>query len=316
MDILIVPSIRESCIKDFIKAWNPTKHWDHVIVVEDNPNCTFDLDKNIQHVCWDDIKQDLQEDNWIISHRDSAIKCYGTYLAYKIGANYIYLLDDDCYPCEDIDEFIYNHKKNLEWHRWTESVPGCRTRGFPYANKGLLNNVVLNHGLWNVNPDLDACQSLVDLEWDGDVNCKQFLIPQGQYFPMCAMNVCFRKNVAPLMYFPLMGESQPYRRFDDIWCGVIMKKICDHLRFHVSCGGPLINHIKASDPFVNLVKEAPGISTNEWFWEKIDIIELTEKTPILCMIELGKKLQSDKDSYISKLGEAIQTWSHLFQSIE
>jgi hypothetical protein len=73
--------------------------------------------------------------------------------------------------------------------------------------------------------------------------------------------------------------------------------------------------MKASDPFVNLVKEAPGIAANEWFWETIDAVKLTETTPADCMEELGIALDQEND-YLRKLGHAIQIWSSLFQSIE
>ena len=43
------------------------------------------------------------------------------------------------------------------------------------------------------------------------------------------MSLAFRIEALPLMYLPLMGEGQPYDRFDNIWGGVIAKRVCDHL---------------------------------------------------------------------------------------
>lgn len=319
MNSLVVPTIREDCIKRFLREWEPHYHWDKVYVVEDNPSRTFDLDRQVTHLCWENIDQYLREDSWIISRRDSGIKCFGIWLAWKSGAEHIYLLDDDCLPySSDPKDFLNEHWNGLyQWERWTESVPGWRTRGIPYKNKGKLDTVMLNHGLWANNPDLDACQTLAGPEWNGlkGVRCKHRLMPHGQYFPMCGMNVCFRREIAPVMYFPLMGEGVPFNRFDDIWCGIIMKKVCDHLGYHVACGNPLINHEKASDPFKNLVREATGIAASEWFWETIDNIKLTESTPAACMREIGAALPQE-DEYLEKLGRAIQVWSSLYQSIE
>lgn len=320
MNALVVPTIREECISRFIKQWEPHKHWDHVFVVEDNPSRTFDLNNgSITHLSWKDIEDDLGDNHWIVSRRDSGIKCYGIYLAWKYGAKHTFLLDDDCLPyMEDTGaSFIKSHKNALyQWDRWTESVFGHRTRGIPYKNRGELTSVMLSHGFWNVNPDLDACQTLAGPDWNAfSKNIKSRIIPRGQYFPMCGMNVCFRSEIAPLMYFPLMGEGYPYHRFDDIWCGIIVKKICDHLDYHVVSGPTFINHYKASDPFKNLVRESPGIAASEWFWETIDNVELTDITPAGCMRELGAALPQE-DDYLAKLGEAIQVWSSLFQSIE
>jgi reversibly glycosylated polypeptide / UDP-arabinopyranose mutase len=122
-----------------------------------------------------------------------------------------------------------------------------------------------------------------------------------------------------LAYFPLMGQDQPYSRFDDIWFGIIFKKIIDHLGWNVSVGEPFVSHQKASNVFTNLKKEAPGIETNEIFWEFIDSIKLGDtKTPIDCMIEIGSSLEtgmhrSDLSEYMSKLGKAILAWTSLFK---
>ena len=58
-----------------------------------------------------------------------------------------------------------------------------------------------------------------------------------------------------------------------------MKKICDHLGLDVSIGKPTVFHQRASDPFVNLVKEAPGIALNESFWQEIDAITIAGFKP-------------------------------------
>ena len=303
---------------EFLIKWRPWENWDLVIIVEDNPTKTFDLGMykdDVVHITWDDIEADLGDKRWIISHRDSAIRSYGFYYAWKLGADYIFTLDDDCYPLNEPKQFIDDHIQAMDhWTRWKGSVHGWRTRGIPYKNQGTLD-VVLNVGLWKTNPDLDAVQIISSHgeEWDGLVNCRNHeIIPNGQYFPLCGMNLCFKREITPLMYFPLMGKGYPYKRFDDIWCGIIMKKVCDHLKWNVSVGDPFIDHIKASDPFVNLVKEAPGIAANEWFWETIDAIKLTESTPVNCMREIGEMLPQEND-YLKKLGKAIQSWSSLFQ---
>jgi hypothetical protein len=137
-------------------------------------------------------------------------------------------------------------------------------------------------------------------------------MPRNQYFPFCGMNFAFTSDVTPLTYFPLMGMNSPYGRFDDIWFGIICKKVCDHLDYHIACGKPYIFHSKASDAFNNLVKEAPGIKFNENFWEIIDGIELKTRTPISCMKEIGQNLEGHENDYLKKLGQAICIWANLF----
>lgn len=318
-NVLVVPTIREDCIKDFLDAWNNDGDWNSVIIVEDNPTRTFNLPDYCIHYSWDEIEHQLGDKSWIISKRDSAIRSFGFYIAYTLGADIIYTLDDDCYPTDEQSlspsaSFINGHRDAFNFHnKWTELVPGCRSRGIPYRNKGSLD-VALNVGLWTGEPDLDAVQTLSGQKFSFSTRCRFRLIPQGQYFPMCGMNLAFKRKMTPLMYFPLMGKESPYSRFDDIWCGIIMKKVADHLGINVSCGNPTIHHKKASDPFVNLVKEAPGIGANETFWETIDKIELQAYNPIHCMQQIGSELRKESDTYISKCGEAIEIWAGLFES--
>ena len=314
MNILVVPTIREDCIKEFLAAWKGVAGYDRIIVVEDNPTKTFQIE-GCDHFSWQEINDDLGEDAWIISRRDAAIKCYGFLAAYRAGADYIFVLDDDCYP--DLrHDFFKRHVEIIETTpRWATSMPNQRTRGLPYRNLGKLN-VVLNVGLWMGVPDLDAPHALhsPDIQ-DFQPPAGSHVLPKNQYVPLCGMNMCMKREFCCLSYFPIMGEKVGYRRFDDIWFGVIAKKICDHLDLSIACGEPFIHHKKASNVFANLAKEAAGIGLNETFWEVIDGIVLESKTPISCMQEIGVCLTAMEHRYYQTLGKAITAWAGIFQSM-
>lgn len=312
MNVLVVPTIREDCIHEFLNAWD-ILNWE-IIVVEDNPKPTFRLLGDAKRFSWEDIDKELGNRSWIISRHDTAIKSFGFWKAYQMGADYIFTLDDDCMPVDGVLH-IEEHFDNLEnTVRWTRSVPGQRTRGIPYHNQGHADNVALSVGLWTGVPDFDSVYTLGSSPGEIELPKYNQLVARGQYFPMCGMNLCFKREITPLMYFPLMGDGQPYRRFDDIWCGIIAKKIMDHLNLLVSVGKPFIHHKKASNVFTNLVKEAPGIATNENFWETIDGIDLTETSVLGCMIETGEELEKSDDAYLKKLGQAVLTWCSLFST--
>lgn len=311
-NFLVVPTIRKQNISDFLKYWGH-ENW-QIIIIEDNPTKTLEFPSEIIHLCWEDLHQHVGRNHIVFSRQDSGIRSFGFWLAHHMGADYIFTLDDDCLPLPNVS-FIEEHIGCLEGtSRWTESVPGYRTRGLPYKNQGVLKNVVLNVGLWEGVPDFDAIQTLGKAD-PVQLPSVNRIIARGQYFPMCGMNMCFKREACPLMYFPLMGLNQPYRRFDDIWAGIIMKKVCDHLNLLVSVGKPFIYHSKASDPMTNLVKEAPGIAANETFWETIDEIELTSNDPKWCMNEMGVKLlEHSKSEYMSTLGASLCSWANLFPS--
>jgi reversibly glycosylated polypeptide/UDP-arabinopyranose mutase len=312
--MLVVPSNREECLQRFLKAWEGVEP----IVIEDGPQKTFKIDVK-HHYSWAEIDADLKDKAWVISRRDGAVRCYGFLVAYRLGEPYIFTTDDDCFPITEEHFFKEHARKMGKTAAWAGTVLGFRTRGIPYRNLGTIKNVVASIGLWKGVPDIDSVDSLQivsnepNADWDKwQPSPSDRLLPYGQYFPISSMNLAFKREIAVLSFFPLSGEGYPFRRFDDIWFGIILKKICDHLRLNIAVGHPYVRHLRASDPFVNLVKEAPGIAANETFWETIDAIPLTATTPAGCMLEVGNRLCHNDDAYLKKLGEAIKVWVGLF----
>lgn len=167
MNILVVPTIREECIKEFLRTWE-NEPFDNIIVIEDNPTITFQTE-HVYHYSWRQIDKEWGKDSWIFSHRDSAIRCFGFWKAYELGADVIFTLDDDCYPIPD-ESFMYTHLSNIEdTPKWGELIVGLRTRGLPYFNMGTLP-VVANIGLWTNIPDLDAVHQLTSPILDFEPN--------------------------------------------------------------------------------------------------------------------------------------------------
>lgn len=317
MKILVVPTIRQHNIVAFLEAWKKAENWDKIIIVEDNPEKGFELNVDY-HYSWKEIDDDLKDKSWVISRKDSAIRSYGFLKAYELGADFIFTLDDDCFPFSE--NFIENHLNNLlNFPKWGGSIPNVKTRGMPYRNYGKLNNVVMNLGLWEGIPDFDAIQMLSNNE-KKLVLPKSRILPINQYYPICGMNLSFKREITPACYFPLMGQNSKYGRFDDIWFGIICKKICDHLNLLISCGEPYIFHSKASCEFNNLVKEAPGVVFNEVFWEYIDKIELKQKTVLDCLLEVSESLENCEEiinskadiTYLNELGKCLKIWCSFF----
>jgi hypothetical protein len=110
-----------------------------------------------------------------------------------------------------------------------------------------------------------------------------------------------------------MGAGQPFARFDDIWCGIIAKRVMDHLRWPMSVGEPKVEHRRASDPFKNLVKEAPGIAANETFWEAVPTAFASD-TAAGCMREVAVAFLKLDDPYMKRLGEALVVWLSLLET--
>jgi hypothetical protein len=362
---LVIPTIRENSFKDFISRWEALGLYQAVdlIVMEDNPKKTFDVssvDKRwgAVHLCWEDIEADLGKDSWIIPRRSDTVRSYAYYYAWKMGYDFILTLDDDCYPpsrdvdglqYEDGESFVASHLQYLEKRtRWFNTLNKVKPRGIPFYNLGRNDKVIVNHGLWTNVLDYDAPFQLAN-PIPEEFSFDNRIVPNGSYFPMCGMNVMWRRDATVLMYHLLMGqvlhsrenskiytpplgtlltvpdspglalEKLAFDRFGDIWCGILMKKIADVKRLQVSTGMPYIRHERASNPFANLKKEANGIEVNEKFWEHVDKAQISPGLDLDgCYGEMGQHIGAYSEypehaQYFRRLGEAMVIWSKLFR---
>jgi len=125
--------------------------------------------------------------------------------------------------------------------------------------------VVLSHGIWEGDKDYDAPTQITQ----GNKECQfyQGAIPRGIYYPMCGMNIAFKRKLLPYMYFAPMGPRVGLDRFADIWCGIESKRVIDKNGWAVVSGYATVLHNKASNVYTNLTKEAKGIGWNEEFWK-------------------------------------------------
>lgn len=328
---LVVPTNRPSDLRNFLKAWDIRKNspWETLIIVEDHADTSFfeygDVAK-VHHYCHKDIETEFGDEAWIFSKKDSAIRAYGFWKAWQQNCAYIYTLDDDCYPRMSPHAFVAMHLDNVRRpDRWICSVPGTYTRGMPYGIRGKVNDVEVSMGLWTNVPDLDAIQMMSAKRYHekahgyNDLPGGNRLIHPQQIVPICGMNLMVSLQAVPFLYFPKMGEESPYCRFDDIWAGLVLQKLCATYGYHINVGEPWVEHRRVSDPFQNLVKEAPGIAANEKYWTYLDGIGLSKSSRRTdLVIELGEKMRkySMADEYFRKWGEALMVWGSLFKTKE
>ena len=74
-------------------------------------------------------------------------------------------------------------------------------RGYPYHTVRRDRRCVVNHGLWEGVPDHDAVTQLSLARHPTPHAFGDLTIPVGKFFPMCGMNLAFRPEIAPAMYF-------------------------------------------------------------------------------------------------------------------
>jgi hypothetical protein len=323
---IVVPSNRPFQMRNFVDAWAADFKDATVIVVEDNPVCSFDLPNDYIHVSWAEIDKDLSTGSCIIPRHSSAIRSYGTLLAYRAGADIIWHLDDDCLP-EEANKGSYlealQDAFSTGWPdgRWWNTIEGTGLypRGFPYGVQATGCPTMVHHGLWSNIPDLDGRTQLANPDFRLPA-CTSFdRVPHGRLFPMCGMNLAFRRQVAPLMYMLLQGKDYPYDRFDDMWCGLFMKLTADHLGWAVTSGAPSVCHSRASDAARNAAVEAPGIIAHETLWQEAVNVSLAGcGTPVQCYRRFANMVRDnatkrDNPDYWQRLSGAMQRWADLFE---
>lgn len=328
---IVVPTVRASSIQRFFKLWEreflsyPNIR---IFVVEDNPHQSFTISFRgaIEHFSWNDIDRDLGAESWIIPRRTDCIRSYGYFKAYQAGVDVLITLDDDCYPIKKSPYLIRAFLENLERRvstAWFNTLSGRMIdhsgyypRGFPYHGRDA--EVVLCHGLWDSIPDFDGTTQLqypsVKMR---AARTEAQPVPRGVLFPMCGMNVAIRRAVIPAFYFLLMGEDREgkrwgYHRFGDIWAGIFVKKIIDHLNRAAVTGFPLIHHDRASDPQKNIILEQEGRRMNETLFSIVGAMKLTGHSFPSCYRELASLLPADQ-KYLKTLRDAMSVWVGLFE---
>ncbi len=248
---VVIPTIREDKLKEFLKAWEHLfiKHNVNLYIVRDGKNPT---------VNGLSVKEVMGKYSNLIYNFNDGVRNLGFAMAYKEGADIIISLDDDTLPDGDT---IQDHLDILNTRQpisFMNSVDDIYMRGFPYWAREEAE-VVFSHGLWNGVYDLDASTQLV--LGTQTPNHRKMPVPKGILMPVCVMNCAFKAKVLPYYYqAPMFGDIN---RFADIWSGFEVKKAIDKNNWCMVNGYAKVNHNRASNPFVNLVKEAKGIGMNE-----------------------------------------------------
>lgn len=315
---VVVPSNRPERVRIFVKAW--ASQFDkpdvRLIVVEDGPNYAADLPEWVEHCCWKDIDRTLDDKASCIPRRSGGVRDFGFYLAGQDESiDMIVSLDDDVLPVEGVDFLAAHwHVLNTPRHlRWFPVIDSPRLRGFPYESSPTALPM-LNHGLWYGFPDVDAITQMGDpqcemkLAQTMEQGIRSQLVPAGQYLTVCGMNVAFRREAAPYYYFPKLPEG--LKRWDDIWAGLVFKRLADIYSWAVTSGPPFLRHDRASDPLNNLRQEYLGYGANEEMWKVIDNVP-ESKTAAKTYLHIAREI-GERFPVLLEAANQMKVWASLW----
>lgn len=259
---VVVPTIRDEKFQEFCNAWNElfTKHDVVLVAVKDGKKPVVNVrDYKTGKTATRSVKDIMGSNKDLIYNFNDGVRNLGFAFAVKeTTAEVIITLDDDVLP---IGDTIADHVNALERKYpigWLNTAEQTYMRGFPYWNRNE-SECVVSHGVWYGVADFDASTQLV--KGIHEVDFYKGVIPRGTYFPMCIMNVAFKRKFTKYMYqAPMFGDIN---RFADIWGGYFAKQYADINGYSIVSGFAQVRHERASDPFVNLIKEARGVGMNE-----------------------------------------------------
>lgn len=317
---VVVPSNRQERLEQFLQRWEPQFNRDNVrvIVCEDHPTKEWTLPRWVTHFSHAEMRGTLGESIAAIPLRSGGVRSFGFWWACQGDKpDMIVSLDDDVSPLPGVD-LLADHWAALETPRclrWWPVAPGFHSRGFPYSIRDGVKPV-LNHGLWQGFPDVDAitqmgapnCEDIWASQWPAVT--KSQLVPPGMYYAQCIMNVAFRPEIAPLMWMAKLPDG--WKRYDDIWCGVILKRIADEQEWALASGPPFVHHDRASIAYNNLRQEYLGYGLNDRLWSLLDGIEL-EGEPIEQYEAIWERI-ADEEPALVGTAEAAAVWCDLWRT--
>ncbi|MBX4187728.1 MAG: hypothetical protein KW793_01170 [Candidatus Doudnabacteria bacterium] len=251
----VIPTIRPEQYEIFLNAWQPLfdKYQVKVYKVEDGEK------PNVNGLSIDAVMGEYSD---LIFNFNDGVRNLGFAQAYKDKADFIISLDDDVLPAGDT---IGDHLKVLNMNfptSWINTADDVYMRGFPYGIREEAE-CVLSHGVWEGVADFDATTQL--RLGTPALTYPKIVVPKGCLFPVCAMNMAFKRKLVPYIYqAPMRGDLN---RFADIWGGIEAKKAIDANNWAAVTGFARVQHNRASDPHKNLEKESKGIKMNEKYGE-------------------------------------------------
>ena len=290
----------------FISLWREFGDFDGIIAMHDLPEA-IDLGAT-EHVSQKECSASSFGEAVSYGGCGTA-RSYAFVRAVSHGADYVVSMDDDCLPLPEYLEGGYKaaYMDAMTHTRWDWLIPGIRTRGIPYETAGKIRSH-FHVGLWRGLADLDSI-ALMSGQRTVPLPAGSRIIPHGMLFPWSIGNSCFHKELLPATLLPNMGATSPYLRYEDIWAGVILKMIADHMSYVCSVGPPFVEHRSEIKAFGRLGKEVTAMAANEWFWKRIECISISDYTVAGCVREVAEEMHKWPEPYFKDYAKRMNLFA-------
>lgn len=334
-EVDIVIGALHSDLTSFLNEWRPFFSRFHLIIVKD-PDLKEELKIpdgfNLNVYTKNDIDRTVGSTS--ISFSGYSCRYFGFLVSKK---KYIISIDDDCLPAKDNNgnfvDAVAQHIENLT----TPATPfffntlydpyregADFVRGYPFSLRSGVN-CALSCGLWLNLADLDApTQALKPGLRNNHYVDAVLTIPATTLMPVSGINIAFDREAVGPALFPalrLAGEGKlRWETIEDIWSGMCVKVICDHLGMGVKTGLPYVWRKDRGDAVESLKKEWEGVKLMEEVVPFFQSMRLpgTAATAEECVVEMATTVKQQLGTAHPVFGRAADSmleWVRVWKSV-
>lgn len=334
-EIDIVIGALHSDLTSFMNEWRPLFSRFHLIIVKD-PDLKEELkvpqDFNADIYTKSDIDRMVGSSSTAILFSGYSCRYFGFLMSRR---KYIITIDDDCIPARDDKGLLVNpvaqHIENLT----SPATPfffntlydpyrdgSDFVRGYPFSLRTGVD-CALSCGLWLNLADYDApTQALKPSERNKRYVDAVMTVPFKALMPVSGINMGFDRELVGPVLIPglrLAGEGKfRWETMEDIWCGLCVKVICDHLGLGVKSGLPYVWRNERGNAIESLRKEWEGVKLMEEVVPFFQSVRLPRSavTAEDCVVEIAslvKERLGPLDPVFARAADAMAQWVKLWK---
>ncbi|GFZ05924.1 alpha-1,4-glucan-protein synthase family protein [Actinidia rufa] len=334
-EIDIVIGAVQSDLTSFMEEWRPIFSRYHLIIVKD-PDLKEELKVaggfNVNVYTKSDIDRVVGSSSSTVLFSGYSCRYFGYLMSRK---KYIISVDDDCSLAKDnkgnMIDIVAQHVSNLT----TPATPfffntlfdpyrkgADFVRGYPFS---LRNGVAcaLSCGLWLNLADYDApTQALKPGHRNYRYVDAVLTVPTRMMMPVSGINIGFdRELVGPALLPALRLAAEGKFRWEtveDIWCGMCVKVVCDHMGIGVKSGLPYVWREERGDAVESLKKEWEGVKLMEEVVPFFQSLRLSKAAVSAeqCVVEMAaavKERLGPVDPVFARAADAMVNWIKLWK---
>lgn len=334
-EVDIVIGAFRSDFSTFMEEWRPIFSRFHLIIVKDPDLKDLKIPQGFNvHVYTESDIAKIVGPSKVALFSGYSCRYFGYLVSNK---KYIISIDDDCTPAKtnngDFVDIVAGHITNLK----TPATPfffntlydpyqngSDFVRGYPFSLRSGVP-CAISCGLWLNVADYDApTQALKpDLKNTRYVDAV-LTVPSKAMMPMSGINIAFDRELVGAAVMPalkLVKEGKVrWETMEDIWCGLVVKVVCDHLQLGVKSGIPYVWRNQKGSAVESLRKEWEGVKLMEEVVPFFETLKLSPEAVTVedCVMEVAaavKERLGPSNAVFSGAADSMVEWVKLWNAV-